>query len=371
VTVRAPVARYTSWNELTPRHAPVLDDAARASFFRSVPWFKALAATSLDPGDTVALYVAGQPPALILPLRRPPRRLSRPSVLSSLANFYSCDFAPLARADAAGADHVAAVARSLLGEKPRIDVVNLTSLPAETDALRDAAQGFADAGWWVQRYFHFATWYERTAGITAADYLAARPPALRNTVRRKASALRKANDARIEVLGGGPALVDAALDTAIAAYEHVYRASWKVREPYPAFAASFIRAAAELGCLRLGLVHIGELPVAAQIWIVWRGHATLCKLAHDERVAARSVGSVLTWRMIEHVLDVDRVDEIDFGRGDDPFKRLWMSERREHWGLLAFNPSTPFGLLTAARHLGGRRVARFARRWLPVNRARP
>jgi hypothetical protein len=75
--------------------------------------------------------------------------------------------------------------------------------------------------------------------------------------------------------------------------------------------------------------------------------------------------------MIQHVLDVDHVDEIDFGRGDDPFKQLWMSERREHWGLLAFNPSTPLGLLAAARHLGGRRVARFARRWLPVNGARP
>jgi hypothetical protein len=288
VTVRAPVTRYTSWNELTARHAPVLDDAARASFFRSVPWFQALAATSLDPGDTVELYVAGQPPALILPLRRPPARATRPRMLTSLANFYSCDFAPLARAGIAGADHVAAVARALLAQKPRIDVVNLTSLPDASAAFADVAAGFADAGWWVQRYFHFATWYERTEGLAAADYLAARPPALRNTVRRKASALRKANDARVAVLAGGPPLEGAALDAAIAAYEHVYQVSWKVREPYPAFAAAFIRTAAALGCLRLGLVHIGELPVAAQIWIVWRGHATLCKLAHDERVAARS-----------------------------------------------------------------------------------
>ncbi len=124
---------------------------------------------------------------------------------------------------------------------------------------------------------------------------------------------------------------------------------------------------AALGCLRLGLVHIGEQPAAAQIWIVWHGRATLCKLAHDEHFKARSVGSLLTWRMIQHVLDVDRVGEIDFGRGDDAFKSLWMSQRREHWGLLAFNPSTPWGLLSAARHLGGRHLARFIRRWLRVS----
>jgi hypothetical protein len=65
--------------------------------------------------------------------------------------------------------------------------------------------------------------------------------------------------------------------------------------------------------------------------------------------------------MMAHVLDVDRVREVDFGRGDDPYKQLWMSHRREHWGLLAFNPSTPWGLLTAARHLGGRALGRALR----------
>ena len=66
--------------------------------------------------------------------------------------------------------------------------------------------------------------------------------------------------------------------------------------------------------------------------------------------------------VIEHVLSVDRVTEIDFGRGDDDYKQLWMTQRREHWGLLAFNPSTPRGLLAAARHLGGRPIARSVRR---------
>ncbi|MEJ0072252.1 MAG: GNAT family N-acetyltransferase [Pseudomonadota bacterium] len=359
MTQPAAVSRLDDWDALTDRHRPVLDDGAQASFFRSLPWFRVLSATSLDPGDMLQLYVAGDPPALILPLRRPAgRNPLRPRRLTSLANFYSCDYAPLARAGAPIDHGIGAIAASLRAERPRIDLVELTSLPSA--ALDAVAHGFAEAGWWVQRYFHFGNWFEPTAGLDAAAYLARRPAALRNTIKRKAAALRKANDARFDLVLDGHDRP--ALDRAIEAYEQVYRASWKLGEPYPHFAAAFMRACAAAGCLRLGLVHIADRPAAAQIWIVWNGRATLCKLAHDERFKPRSVGSVLTWRMIEHVLSVDQVTEIDFGRGDDDYKRLWMSQRREHWGLLACNPSTPRGLLAAARHLGGRPLARALRR---------
>jgi Acetyltransferase (GNAT) domain len=361
VTQLAAVSRLDGWDALTDRHRPVLEDGAQASFFRSLPWFRALSATSLDTGDALHLYVAGDPPALILPLREPARRSRlRPRRLTSLANFYSCDYAPLARAGMPIGDGMAAIAAALRAERPAIDLVELTSRACPSAALDAVEHGFTATGWWVQRYFHFGNWFEPTAGLDAAAYLARRPAPLRNTIKRKAAALRKSNDARIDLITDGR---DAAtLDRAIACYEQVYRASWKGAEPYPRFAAAFIRACAAAGCLRLGLVHIADTPAAAQIWVVWHGRATLCKLAHDERFKPLSVGSVLTWRMIEHVLSVDRVTEIDFGRGDDDYKQLWMTQRREHWGLLAFNPSTPRGLLAAARHLGGRPIARSVRR---------
>jgi hypothetical protein len=353
------VTRLDGWDALTDRHRAVIEDGAQASFFRSLPWFRALSASSLDPGDALRLYVAGDPPGLILPLRRATRRNKLKSRrLTSLANFYSCDYAPLARTGMPLGLGIAAIAGELRAEQPAIDLVDLSSMPR--GALDPIEHGFADAGWWVQRYFHFGNWYEATAGLDSAAYLARRPAALRNTIQRKTAALRKANDAHLTVIHDGSDRTT--IERAIESYEQVYRASWKRAEPYPDFAASFIRAGAETGSLRLGLVHIGDRPAAAQIWIVWNGHATLCKLAHDERFKARSIGSVLTWHMIAHVLDIDRVAEIDFGRGDDDYKRLWTSERREHWGLLAFNPSTPRGLIAAARHLGGRPIARSARR---------
>jgi hypothetical protein len=45
---------------------------------------------------------------------------------------------------------------------------------------------------------------------------------------------------------------------------------------------------------------------------------------------------------------------VDYLTGDDNYKRDWMSQRRERWGILALNPRTPLGALAIARHVGGR-----------------
>ena len=61
---------------------------------------------------------------------------------------------------------------------------------------------------------------------------------------------------------------------------------------------------------------------------------------------------------MEHVLDVDKVREVDYLTGDDKYKQDWMSHRRERWGILAMNPRTVRGALAILRHIGGRAVKR-------------
>jgi CelD/BcsL family acetyltransferase involved in cellulose biosynthesis len=56
-------------------------------------------------------------------------------------------------------------------------------------------------------------------------------------------------------------------------------------------------------------------------------------------------------RVLEHLLDDERVTEIDLGVGDDPYKRLWASHRRQRFGLLAFDPRTWRGAAGAFRHV--------------------
>ena len=54
--------------------------------------------------------------------------------------------------------------------------------------------------------------------------------------------------------------------------------------------------------------------------------------------------------MMEHVIDVDQVEEIDFLTGNDAYKQDWMSARGEYSGIAAYNPTTLRGLaMIAAR----------------------
>lgn len=114
----------------------------------------------------------------------------------------------------------------------------------------------------------------------------------------------------------GAALADGVWD-----YETVYAESWKSAEPFSDFMPHLIRAAATVGALRLGILKVDGKPAAAQCWLAWRGRVTIHKLAHATRFDELSVGTILTMRMKERVLERDKPREIDFGRGDDAYKK--------------------------------------------------
>ena len=114
----------------------------------------------------------------------------------------------------------------------------------------------------------------------------------------------------------------------------------------------------EAGTLRLGIARKDGRPVAAQLWLVENRQATIHKLAYREDMKALSPGTILGEAMFRRALDVDRVEAIDYGTGDDPYKRDWMAERRPLWRLLAFNPRHMFGLLGIAREKASALVRR-------------
>ena len=87
------------------------------------------------------------------------------------------------------------------------------------------------------------------------------------------------------------------------------------------------------GWSRLAILYIKGQPAAAQLWFVHHGKANIFRLSYDEVWKQYSPGSILTSFMMEYVIDIDKVEEIDFLTGNEAYKQDWMSERRERFAL--------------------------------------
>lgn len=269
--------------------------------------------------------------------------------LCSMANFYTSLFRPFA----AGEHHevipdVPDLITAITTATPHWNTINFHPMDT-SDPCFEAIQSALDrAGIAIQTYFCFGNWYLSVNGRSFEDYFIGLPSKLKNTITRKTKQLQKQHQLTIKIIQDKDELSEA-----LNAYEQVYQASWKMAEGFPEFIPGLVTSCARQGWLRLGIAYIDEQAVAAQIWIVHHRKASIYKLAYDERYAQFSIGSILTARVMQHVIDIDQVDEVDYLTGDDPYKQDWMSDRRERWGIMAFNLRTLVGVISAIKHLGG------------------
>ncbi len=304
-------------------------------------WFAATEAAALPRGarpGMLALLDAGRPLAL-LPMRLGPGRAA-----ASLSSPYTVLFQPLLAAEAEPVAAGAAFGRHLR----RYPVTTLDALDPAWPGLTPFLAGLGRAGLVPLRFDQFGNWHEDVSGLDWTGYLASRPGALRETLRRRGRAAARDGSIQFEVVRG----LDG-LEEALAAYEAVYARSWKEQEPYPDFNAALLRRLATLGLLRLGVVRQGDRPLAAQYWTLRDGVATVLKLAHDEAAKALSPGSLLTAHMIRTMMAENGVRMLDFGRGDDPYKKDWARMRRQRIGVVLAAPWRPAGLAALARHMAG------------------
>ena len=320
--------------------------ATSPGLFHSRAWWRTVAAFGMPQHAKPCFLLArtDDTPAALFALRRP----DSGGALASLTTPYTCEYTPLLApglSAVAQAEIFAAVARFCRGWA----TTRLDALPEDWPALPACLDGARAAGLSVVRFAHFGNWREDVRGLDWQGYLARRPGALRETIRRKLRRGAQRQDATFTIITR-PMDLQAGID----AFEQVYARSWKDPEPFPDFNAGLMRETAEAGLLRLGIWHIGGTPVAAQLWILESGTATVLKLAHDEAFQANSPGTVLTALMLRTLLDGAQVEAIDFGRGDDAYKQGWASQRRQRIGVVLINPRRPAGLAFLARHKLGR-----------------
>jgi hypothetical protein len=313
-----------------------LDRASRASLFDRLDWYRLTAAHARPPGTPLILRARQDDASAWLFLAVEGARAR------ALSSWYTLHYGAIFTTEGP-ITHTLALALARALKRRRIATVELYPLAAG-DLLPWALRR---AGWITRHQRAGVNWITNTEGLDFESWWAKRPSRLRQTAARKA----KVGDLDITI--------HRAFDAAAwEHYEAIYRASWKPSEGSPAFLRALARQEGAAGALRLGIAHRHGEPVAAQLWLVENGVATIHKLAHIQSARALSPGTVLSMEMFRHVIDRDRPSLIDFGTGDDAYKADWMDERRPLFRVAAFNPFTAAGIAGAGRAVAAKLVRR-------------
>jgi hypothetical protein len=325
------LARCDTIGAMPPAAQALFDAPGGRTLFMSRPWFETFISEGLGQGAQPIFLVLGdgESPSAVLSCQRPS---SGNAALTGLTSFYSCDFRPLIAPGADPRTAAFALGRVVSEEFRRDPVIGFDSLDIAHEEVAAFLAGLARPGRTLLRYAHFGRWWEDVTGRAFADYMAARGGALREVVRRKGAKLER-DGATLSMIGAD-ASADAA-ERGIADYETVYAASWKDPEPFPDFQPALMRNLARAGWLRLALCHVDGKPIAAQLWTFVGGIATVLKLAHDQAFDKHSPGTVLTHFAIRRLMETEAVRTLDFGRGDDPYKAGWTTNRTQHFGVLS------------------------------------
>ncbi len=240
----------------------------------------------------------------------------------AMRNWYAFTWRPLGNTDMA---LLTAAARSL---RRRAHRVTLWPLPNEDETATRLIAAFSAGGWRVDCRPCDHNHVLPVAGRSFAQYWAGRPGQMRTTLKRKAKKVV------VEIF-------DRFDPDAWAAYEAIYGESWKPEEGDPKLLRKFAEAEGAAGRIRLGIARAEGDAVAAQFWTVESGTAYIHKLAHRESAKPLSAGTTLSAALFERVIDGDRVELIDFGTGNDPYKRDWMEVDRPRYRLDCLDPAQP------------------------------
>ncbi|MEZ5710777.1 MAG: GNAT family N-acetyltransferase [Blastomonas sp.] len=274
-----------------------------------------------------------------------------PMRLAAFANWYNFSFRPVFHNGITETHKLALLAQIARKVSRKAHRVTLSPLPDEDQSASLVERAFWQAGWVVYRRVCDQNHILSVRNRTFDEYWQSRPGQLRSTVRRKS----KNSDValRIETQFSDGAWKD---------YESVYAKSWKPEEGNPDFLKHLAQQEGKAGCLRLGLAYVEGKAVAAQFWTVENGVALIHKLAHDESAIKASPGTLLSAALFQHVIDQDKVRQIDFGTGNDRYKSDWMEEVRDRYELDMFWPHNPLSWPYIARNWLGELVARHRNR---------
>lgn len=322
-------------NYLSCKDTSILS-SERSGFFCSLGWFDNFikTVTEFDGLDVRFIYSGSDDSDILIPAIFVREGFFRK--IKSLSNYYTPIFSIFSKKWPSSF-----LVDSFFCELKKIkgwDVIDLK--PLSIDECRFILSHTVKSRYTGYKYYCFTNWYLNVNGRSYHEYYSSLPSRLRNTLKRKTSKFFANKSARIQILCS-----EQGLEEGLLAYHTVYESSWKVTEPYPDFMTGLIKFGMSTGMGRLGVAYIDNIPVAAQYWIVSDNCAYIFKLAYDDSYKEYSIGSVLTAKLMEFVIDNDKVNIVDFLTGDDSYKKDWMSHKVDRFGIILFNPTTFWGIV--------------------------
>jgi len=322
------IASFTDLDAVAADAGGALDRTHQRCLFDRLDWYRLLLEHCPPAGEPLIVRARDGLGAVWLLLTRRSRHAT------ALANWYSLETGPVTMGDTRS-ELLEALAHHLRVNH-RLTMISLA--PMREDRLSMMRAAFHRAGWITKCSGISTNWSICIAGPSWPDYLARRPGRLQNTLRRKT----RSNNLEIHI-------IEQFNEDIWHSYEQIYASSWKPQEGSPAFLTALAKQESAAGTLRLGLAFDNGVPIAAQFWLVENGEATIHKLAHAHDRRDQSPGTILTAAMFRHAIEQDKVQRIDFGTGNDPYKADWMDLSRPLFQLDLFNPRTIAGLTGALR----------------------
>ena len=276
---------YTDWDQLHDSANALFERGEKDSIFFSRPWFENLT-RALDHDQTLVLacVVAGKNVMAILPLIK-----SIGNNFLSLKHRYTTHYSFLL-ADPENDQDQQQILSCLVQGLNQLPLHSLLLEPIAKDDNRIVGlQGVMEsAGYRCERFFRSYNWIYHVQGRSFKDYMADRPARLRNTISRKKRKLDREHGYEIRLFTGDE------VPQAMSDYYAVYTASWKANEQYVGFLDGIVEGFSRPGWSRLAVLYVKGQPVAAQLWFVVRGKASIFRLAYDEAWKQYSPGSILT-----------------------------------------------------------------------------
>lgn len=347
-TRRMKVRIATSLDALPESFERLFGDVEVGSVFQSRTWFDALIERDLEPARVpriigIESYNPSVPPQALLigtvepGLAGPPGLRSDGFVgLTTRQSFRAALVLPAELRDPHAS--FAAVFRSLRALDPRPHHLELELLDLDEALIEELRLALRAVRFVARIDRHEWNRWEDVSDGDAGRFD-------KKSVRRRERKLRQQHAVRIE-LSADPERTEALID----AYEVCYARTWKQPEAARPFVRAFLRRAARRGWLRIAVMWVDERPAAAELFLVHRGVASSFKTAYDLALKEYAVGNIVLTAVLRHVIEVDRVREIDFGPGDEAYKHQWMSRRRPLWRVRAFDETTASGRLALAEH---------------------